>query len=411
MTYKISKSDKQIKGIIRLDGSKSISNRVLIIRALSGLDFPIHQLSDSNDTQTLIRLLNTQESTLDAGPAGTTFRFMTAYLALREGTQLLTGSARMKQRPIGILVDCLQQLGAHIEYTEKDGYPPLRIHSPKSLRSNATLEIPANVSSQFISALLMIAPSLPDGLRLQLKGEIVSRPYIQMTLNTMARFGAKYTWEGNTISVPHQDYQAQSFTVEADWSAASYYYALAAFSDDTDLYLNGLFKESWQADAAIAKMMKSFGIITTFTEKGIRLEKKSMDILSFQYDFLNCPDIAQTLAVICAGKPCTGTLEGLQTLKIKETDRIQALINELAKIGVHIEEVAENTMQVHKPKTVHNDSIPTFETYHDHRMAMALAALSLVVEAVKIKDPNVVGKSYPAFWEDLKTLGFEVLRC
>jgi len=230
-------------------------------------------------------------------------------------------------------------------------------------------------------------------------------------LNTMARFGAKYTWEGNTISVPHQDYQAQSFTVEADWSAASYYYALAAFSDDTDLYLNGLFKESWQADAAIAEIMKSFGIVTTFTEKGIRLEKTSTDIQQFQYDFLNCPDIAQTLAVICAGKPCTGTLEGLQTLKIKETDRIQALINELAKIGVHIEEVAENTMQVHKPKTVHNDSIPTFETYHDHRMAMALAALSLVVEAVKIKDPNVVGKSYPAFWEDLKTLGFEVLRC
>jgi len=337
---------------------------------------------------------------------------MTAYLALLEGTQLLTGSARMKQRPIGVLVDCLRQLGAHIEYEEKEGYPPLRIHTPTSLRAHASLQIPADVSSQFISALLMIAPSLPDGLRLELQGSIVSRPYIQMTLNTMARFGVQHTWEGNTIHVSRQDYQAKSFTVEADWSAASYYYALAAFSDTTDLYLNGLYKESWQADAAIADMMTSFGVQTNFTEKGIHLQKINTHLASFEYDFLNCPDIAQTLAVVCAGRQCEGKFEGLQTLKIKETDRIQALIDELAKINVKVEEMAGNAM--HISTSAHQDintTIPTFETYHDHRMAMVLATLSLVVEAVNIKDPDVVGKSYPAFWKDLEKLGFDVVTC
>jgi len=408
MKYKISKSDKKIKGEITLDGSKSISNRALIIRALSDLDFPIHKLGDSQDTQTLIRLLESDEQVLDTGPAGTTFRFLTAYLAFQKGTKILTGSARMKERPIGILVDCLRKLGAYIEYQEKEGYPPLKIHSPKAQLAAPELSIPASVSSQYISALLMIAPTFIGGLRLTLEGEIVSRPYIEMTLQTMARFGVEHKWEDNTIFVAKQSYQAQEFTVEADWSAASYYYALAAFSDETDLYLNGLHQESWQADSAIAVMMKQFGIITTFTKKGVHLTKTPTDISSFQYNFLNCPDIAQTLAVTCAGKRCEAHLEGLQTLKIKETDRIEALITELKKIGIEAGEITENTL--HIKASSHNFEqvkIPTFDTYHDHRMAMIFATLALIVGEVLIDDPLVVGKSYPAFWDDLKTLGFD----
>lgn len=410
MIYKISKPDKTLKGIITLDGSKSISNRVLIIKALSGQDFPIHHLSTSDDTQTLIRLLNSQDAVLDAGPAGTTFRFLTAYLALREGTQILTGSARMKQRPIGILVDCLRKLGAQIEYREKEGYPPIEIHAPKALLRDAHIQIPAGVSSQYISALLMVAPTLPDGLRLQLEGEMVSRPYIEMTLKTMARFGVQHTWEGDTIHVPQQNYEAQSFTVEADWSAASYYYALAAFSDSVDLYLNGLQQDSWQADAAIVEIMERFGVQTTFTDEGVHLQKTAAQPETFDYDFLNCPDIAQTLAVVCAGRHCSGKLQGLQTLKIKETDRVQALINELAKIGVTAADIAEHQMHIHRSEKPKADS-PTFATYHDHRMAMIFATLALVVGEVQIEDPLVVGKSYPAFWEDLKKLGFGVVTC
>jgi len=412
MKYKISKSDKQLKGEITLDGSKSISNRVLIIRALSGLDFPIHGLADSKDTQTLIQLLSSKDEVLDVGPAGTTFRFLTAYLSRRGGTQVLTGSARMKQRPIGILVDCLRQLGANIDYVENEGYPPLKIHAQQFLVAEPKLTIPASVSSQYISALLMIAPTFIGGMRLTLEGEIVSRPYIEMTLRTMERFGVHHSWEGHTIVVPEQTYQAQEFTVEADWSAASYYYALAAFSDDTDLYLNGLHEESWQADAAIVHIMEQFGVQTQFTEKGIHLTKTSTKPSPFQYNFLNCPDIAQTLAVICAGQGRAAQLEGLQTLKIKETDRIQALITELKKINIDAEEINANALHIHAPTPAFEQmKIPTFDTYHDHRMAMIFATLALVIDEVVIDDPLVVDKSYPAFWKDLKKLGFDVLMC
>lgn len=410
MKYNISKPDRQLKGEITLDGSKSISNRALIIRALSGLDFPIHGLGDSQDTQTLMRLLSSGEEVLDAGPAGTTFRFLTAYLSLREGTQILTGSARMKQRPIGILVDCLRQLGARIDYMENEGYPPLKIYTPQHLTTEPELTIPASVSSQYISALLMIAPTFVGGMRLTLEGEIVSRPYIEMTLRTMERFGVHHAWEGNTIVVGEQRYQAEEFRVEADWSAASYYYALAAFSDNTNLYLNGLHRESWQADAAIAGIMEQFGVHTNFTKKGVHLTKKNTTISGFQYNFLNCPDIAQTLAVVCAGKRCAAQLEGLQTLKIKETDRIQALITELKKINIDAEEISGDALHIHAPiHAFEQVKMPTFDTYHDHRMAMIFATLALIVDEVVIDDPLVVGKSYPAFWKDLERLGFRVV--
>ncbi len=407
MIYALSKKDKKLVGRIRLNGSKSISNRVLIIRALSGKNFPIEALSTSEDTVALLRLLAHEGEELDAGPAGTTFRFLTAYLALQNNTKILTGSTRMKQRPIGILADSLNQIGGRIEYLEKEGYPPLKIHPPDNLATEAHLQIPAHVSSQFISALLLIAPCLPNGLRLELLGKIVSRPYIEMTLRIMAHFGVSHSWSGQTITVLAQSYQSRPFTVEADWSAASYYYALAAFADEVDLYLDGLHEESLQGDAAIQEIMTTFGVRTIFTETGLHLSKTKNNPETFEYNFLSCPDIAQTLAVVCAGTQCKGSLSGLETLKIKETDRIAALIQELQKIGIKAHEQTPDGLVV----SAASPSLPSgvFETYHDHRMAMAFAAFALVVETVEIENPLVVGKSYPAFWEDLRGLGFEVL--
>ena len=240
MVYRISKPDRSIKGRIALDGSKSISNRVLIIRALSGKDFPIDRLSTSKDTTTMLRLLQNGEEIYDAGAAGTTFRFLTAFLSLQPGTQVLTGSDRMKQRPIGSLVEALRHLGAHIDYIEKEGYPPLRIHSPENIGANNNLSIPANISSQFISALLMIAPYLRNGLHLRLEGNIVSRPYIEMTLQIMERFGVKAKWKENVIHISPQVYQSNEYTIESDWSASSYWYSVAALSKQANILLKGL---------------------------------------------------------------------------------------------------------------------------------------------------------------------------
>jgi 3-phosphoshikimate 1-carboxyvinyltransferase len=410
----ISKSNRQIRGEITLDGSKSISNRVLIIRALCSERFNINNLSTSKDTQTLLQLLeHTEGNIYDAGPAGTTFRFLTAYLAMKEGTQIMTGSERMKQRPIGNLVEALRKLGANIEYLEKEGYPPLKIDSPNKIAVNHQLSIPANVSSQFITALLLIAPSLPNGLELTLEGNIVSRSYIEMTLAQMAYFGIIATWEGNTIRVEAQPYQAQETTVEADWSAASYYYALAAFADDDlDLQLNGLYANSTQGDSALIEMMPSFGIQTIFNETGIHLSKKGEIQPFFEWDFIRCPDIAQTLAVICAGLGVQGLFTGLETLRIKETDRILALQNELGKMQVWLSKLPARFSKKHPEKEYYMTEgkavfaeVLTFPTYEDHRMAMAFAPLALF-SSINIEEPNVVVKSYPQFWEDLKILGF-----
>ena len=407
MVYQVSKSNRSITGRIKLDGSKSISNRVLIIRALSGQSFDIHHLSSSKDTQTLDRLLQMDTAVLDTGAAGTTFRFMTAFLALQEGTQMLTGSTRMKQRPIGVLVTALRHLGASIDYLEKEGYPPLNIHSPK-IGYTRKLTVSAHISSQFISALLMIAPGLPNGLELTLEGKIVSRPYIEMTLELMRFFGVHHTWEDNSIRINPQKYRGQEFTVEADWSAASYYYAMSAFADKLDLQLDGLFENSLQGDAFCAKIMEHFGIQTTFNESGIHFTKKqiSTPFSPFEWDFIKCPDIAQTLAVVCAGLGVSGEFTGLETLKIKETDRVAALNNELKKIGVNFFKSIDNTdfYQVQGKAQVNN---PLFPTYEDHRMAMAFAPLAMLGK-IRIEDPGVVIKSYPDFWEDIELLGFEI---
>ena len=407
MIYQLKKSDPTIVGDITLDGSKSISNRVLLIKALCQEEFKIARLSTSKDTTTLQQLLTLNEGTYDAGAAGTTFRFMTAYLALQPGTQILTGSERMKQRPVGVLAEALNELGADIRFLEKPGYPPLSI-GPGSFGSVDELRIPANISSQFISALLMIAPVLPNGLTLHLEGEIVSRPYIQMTLSLMARFGVDAEWVGPTIKIEKQAYQAKDFTVEADWSAASYYYALAAFSKDLNLHLGGLFENSLQGDSVLAEMMTQFGVNTEYVADGVILTKgKSSSVDSFQWNFINCPDIAQTLAVVCGGLGVDGFFTGLSTLKIKETDRVQALQNELKKVNVNFSETEVRqgvSCQVNGTAQLEE---PVFATYEDHRMAMAFAPLA-IFGSITIEEPMVVVKSYPEFYEDFKKLGFTI---
>lgn len=414
MTYTVRKADRQIKGNITLAGSKSISNRALIIRALCGEHFPIRQLANAKDTQLLEALLNQKTEVYDAGPAGTTFRFLTAYLSLQDGVQILTGSERMKQRPIGVLVEALRQLGADIQYLERTGYPPLKIGKLTLENAAPGLQISAGTSSQYISALLMIAPTLPQGLRLELTGKIVSRTYIEMTLNLMKYFGVQYQWEGNVITVPPQAYQPREFIVEADWSAASYYYAIAALSTDLRLQLNGLFEQSVQGDAVLSEMMENLGVRTSFNEAGIELSKSGVQLpKQFEWNFILCPDLAQTLCVVCAGLGIEGQFTGLETLRIKETDRIAALQNELAKVGATLkplpaaESPSADGAYFQVSGQAQWSAAPRFDTYEDHRMAMAFAPLAML-GSIEVREPMVVNKSYPDFWKDLETIGFEV---
>ncbi len=406
-----------LKGHLQLTSSKSIANRALILQALSETPIVLHRLATADDTQRLQALLQSDAAVLDAGPAGTTFRFLTALLCRRPGEQILTGSQRMKERPIGILVDALRELGAEITYEEKEGFPPLRIgYSP--LDKTNVLRISAGTSSQYISALLMLAPTLPQGLRLQLVGDIVSLPYIRMTLALMQHFGVAHSWEEQTIVITPQAYQLSDpagFTIEADWSAASYYYSLAAIAPAADLQIDGLFSNSLQGDSVLAQIYTTFGVQTTFNETGLRLTKaanaKAAALL--EYDFLECPDIAQTLAVTCAALGTKGLFTGLKTLKIKETDRVAALQKELGKIGVYLGELPPrfSPRQGHTYVMIDGELTfpaepPVFETYHDHRMAMAFAPLALL-HPIRIEDPMVVVKSYPEFYDDLAQLGVE----
>lgn len=415
MTLQLFRPPRPLRGVVALSGSKSISNRVLLIRALCTEHFPIQGLADAKDTRLMQSLLAAESEVYDAGAAGTTFRFLTAFLALQAGTQILTGTERMKQRPIGVLVDALRRLGADIQYMEREGYPPLRIGPPADFGVNSSISISAGTSSQYISALLLIAPSLPKGLILTLEDTVVSRPYIEMTLQLMQQFGVQHTWENDAITVLPQTYQPREFRVEADWSAASYYYAMAAFAPETDLELNGLFAQSIQGDAVLADMMQAFGVQTTFTGRTARL-RKAPDFEPppvFEWDFLKCPDLAQTLAVVCAGLGVQGLFTGLETLRIKETDRIAALRAELQKIGVLFHEMPQRVARKSGKRFFLTDGkakVPAqteFDTYEDHRMAMAFAPLAMLAP-IGIREPDVVEKSYPQFWEHLTELGFVV---
>ncbi|TNE61188.1 MAG: 3-phosphoshikimate 1-carboxyvinyltransferase [Bacteroidetes bacterium] len=410
----LSRPDRVLQGTLALEGSKSLSNRALIILALAGADAGrwLDNLSAAADTRLLQRLLETSPAEYDAGDAGTTFRFLTAYLALQPGDQVLTGSRRMQERPIGALVEALHSLGADIRYLGREGYPPLLIGSPDNLgRTTQEVRIRADVSSQFLSALLLIGPCLPQALVLIPEGRLVSRPYIHMTLQLMRHFGAVADWSDDRIVVAPGGYRPQHLTIEADWSAASYWYALAALADCADLTLNGLTLHSWQGDAVLVDMLEAFGLKTTPAPAGVRIQKiPGSRAAHFKYDFLDCPDLAQSLAVLCAGLGVPAFFSGLETLAIKETDRTAAIQAELAKVGVLFRrmegpDTGPGTYQL--SGKARWSQPPRFSTYGDHRMAMSLAALAML-GPVGIEHPAVVKKSYPAFWLHLEQLGFEL---
>jgi 3-phosphoshikimate 1-carboxyvinyltransferase len=411
MTYRISKKDKILKGTIHLTTSKSESNRVLIIQALCKQPFKINNLAKAKDTKTLQELLQLaktdKNALLDVGPAGTTMRFLVAFLAISEGNYQLTGSKRMQERPIEILVEALNNLGASIQYLNQQGFPPLQIKGKKI--EGKAISVDGSISSQYITALLLIAPCLPSGLDLTLEGEVASRPYVEMTLKIMHYFGVKAFWKGSTISIPNQEYIGKDYTIEADWSAASYWFEMAALADDVALTITGLNRESLQGDAAICNMMHSFGVQTQFTDSGIVLTKyKDFKLAEFKQDFSDCPDIAQTIAVTAGALNVNANLTGLASLKIKETDRILALSQELSKMNVVASEAVENTLHV-QPSLNINKMPGAIKTYEDHRMAMAFAPLALVLDHIDIEHPEVVEKSYPAFWDDLRLVGFDVV--
>ncbi|MDY0904559.1 3-phosphoshikimate 1-carboxyvinyltransferase [Pedobacter sp. CFBP9032] len=410
------KGTKNINTEIQLTGSKSECNRALIISALSKKLVKVENLSNAADTVTLDGILNTlkedteipsQDSQLvDVGPAGTAMRFLSAYLSAKNGNFLLTGTERMKQRPIGILAEALKTLGADISYAESDGFPPLNITGPFNQKT-AVVNIKGDISSQYISALLMIAPTLPQGLTLEIEGELTSKPYVDMTLDMLAEVGIQHSWTGNYISIEPQPFTAGTLVVEPDWSAASYWYSIAALADEAEISLPALKEKSLQGDSQIQKIMKIFGIATSNTESGISISNLGLSLDTNQVlDLKTCPDLAQTIIVIAAALGKNMSFTGLETLKIKETDRIAALQNELSKIGVTLTEdhlvYTLNTDELHFPEKI------TIHTYEDHRMAMAFAPLALLINEVEIEDMQVVEKSYPYYWEDLKKAGFSV---
>lgn len=399
---------KIISAEISISGSKSKSNRLLILNSLYGNPIFLKNLSDSDDTRTLQNALNSDSETIDIHHAGTAMRFLTAYFSIqREKEIILTGSERMKQRPIGILVKALRSLGADISFEEKDGFPPLKIRG-KYLEKDF-VELNADISSQFITALMLIAPRLPNGLTIRLNGKITSVPYLEMTIQMLNQLGLKANQNGNSIQVfPTEKIEKQEFTIESDWSSVSYFYAMAALSESADLKINSYKTQSLQGDAAVAEIYgQYFGVDTKFEGNQIRLQKKiGFQSEPMELDLNKTPDIAQTIAVSCAGLKTKCKLTGLETLKIKETDRLVALQNELFKVGA-ISEITESTLEI--IDFIHPEKTPLIKTYEDHRMAMSFAALAMVQE-IEIENPEVVKKSYPDFWLDCEKAGIQTIK-
>ncbi len=402
----LSHPNQKINAQIELTGSKSESNRALILQALSQGKIVVANPSAAADTATLDGILNSAPTkVIDVGPAGTAMRFLTAFLSLQPREFVLTGTKRMQERPIGILVDALRRLGAQIEYTENEGFPPLKIKGPFVQKTNKIC-IKGNISSQYISALLLIAPSLPQGLALQIEGELTSKPYVEMTLAMLAQAGIRNEWTDQIIRIEKQDFSPSKITIEPDWSAASYWYAIAALAKEAELFLPNLQIYSLQGDSKITELMANFGVSSQFKNGGIALFKEDRKPIRKIFDLKDCPDLAQTIIVCCAALGHDASFTGLETLKIKETNRVKALQNELSKLGVKLIEknlVYKLDCSEHKlPAKI------SIETYEDHRMAMAFAPLALVIDEVEIQDPDVVQKSYPDFWNDLKKAGFEI---
>ncbi len=406
-TLRLQHPSRKLDCHIPLAASKSESNRALLINALTGDKCTLYDLANARDTQTMIRLLGEEadEEMWDVLDAGTTMRFLTAYAVATDQDKVITGSGRMKERPIALLVDALRTLGGNIEYEEKEGYPPLRIEGIMDQETNL-VAIEGNVSSQYISALLMVAPVLEKGIRLQLVGKVGSKPYIEMTLKLMKHFGAKTDWTANIITVEPWPYKPAEYTIEADWSGASYWYSQVALAEEATIEVEGLRESSFQGDRVLADFMKNLGVNTRFREGGVVLTKGEV-AESFELDFTHCPDLAQTIAVICAVKGIPAVFTGLESLRIKETDRIEAIKTELAKCNVTVEVEGDHTIRI--PKAEFKMPTQPIATYKDHRMAMSFAPLGLL-GPLEIENPDVVAKSYPDFWRDLETAGFALER-
>ena len=403
----------QLRYSVKLPASKSISNRALVIHALSGGQVIPENLSDCDDTEVIIRALRERPHDIDIKAAGTAMRFMTALLSVREGEEhLLTGTERMKHRPIEVLVDALRVLGADITYTEEEGYPPLIIRG-RSLEGGL-LEVPGNISSQYISALLMIGPTLKEGLTLRLTGNIISRPYIDLTLWMMREFGANAEWSDyETIVVNPIPYQERAYHIENDWSAASYWYEMMALSKgkEDEIQLEGLMDGSKQGDSSVRYIFSLLGVKSTFatTQSGVpttvTLRHSGRCVPRLEYDFKNAPDLAQTFVVCCALMDVPFHFRGLSTLKIKETDRIEALKKEMRKLGYVIHD-ANNSELIWNGERCEPALDDGIDTYEDHRMALAFAPAALRIEGLRINNPQVVTKSYPTYWEHLRKAGF-----
>ena len=391
-----------LQGKIQITGSKSESNRMLLLQAL----FPqiaLDNLSNSDDTVAMKSGLESDNDLVDIGHAGTSMRFLTAYYStLKNQEKTLTGSPRMQERPIGILVDALRQLGAEISYLKNEGYPPLLIKGKRLTASEVRLS--ANISSQYITALMLIAPSLPDGLCLHLEGKITSVPYIEMTLSLLHQIGVKATFSGQRVKVfPKNDIAQTTHDVESDWSSASYYFSMVALAKDADITLSTYKENSLQGDKVLMDIYEPLGVKSMINNNTLYLQKQALGFNPIQLDLSDAPDIAQTIAVTCYGLGVACDLTGLHTLKIKETDRLFALQNEMTKLGATIE-ITDKSLHLQKrTNPIHPNVL--IETYHDHRMAMAFAPLALLVP-IRIQDADVVTKSYPGFWEDLEQSGF-----
>ena len=415
MQYEI-KAPQVLNQTIKLPASKSISNRALIIHALSGGAILPDNLSDCDDTTVIINALQNNPHEINIEAAGTAMRFMTAFLSVKDGEEhVLTGTERMKHRPIGVLVDALRHLGADISYVGDEGFPPLRIKGRKL--EGGLLEVPGNISSQYISALLMIGPTLKNGLTLRLTGDVISRPYIDLTLWTVREFGADADWSDfETISVAPKPYKERNYYIENDWSAASYWYEMMALSthEDDEIRLEGLMDGSKQGDSSVRYIFSLLGVKSTFEsrEEGVpttvTLRHTNRCVPRLEYDFVNSPDLAQTFVVCCALKNVHFHFTGLSTLKIKETDRIEAMKKEMRKLGYVIHD-KNNSELIWDGERCMPEIEGGIDTYEDHRMALSFAPASLCIDGLRINNPQVVTKSYPHFWEDIKFAGFEVI--
>lgn len=418
-TITINKPNHNLTGSIRLPSSKSISNRLLIIQALTVANFDIEHLSDSDDTVLLQNLLQkirknkgrSSMSELDTANAGTVMRFLTAYLSMIPGKWILTGSERMKQRPIGILVDGLKSMGAQIDYLSKLGYPPLMIHG--TYLKGREIIVDPGISSQFVSALILIGPKLPGGLTLHLSGPAVSFPYVKMTIGLLKDFGINVVQDRSRIVIPEGDYKPCNFKVEPDWSAAAFWYEAAALADSVDLELEGLSTESIQGDSIISDIFRVFNVITEPTKKGVHLTKSSNfnQENEFKFNFSDHPDIAPAVITSCAMLGMHGLFSGLKSLQLKETDRLMALKTEYKKIGITVETYSTGNLIPALEIIPGKISCPPdliIDTYDDHRMAMTFAPLAILTGKIQIENPDVVTKSYPGFWSDLVSLGYEI---